>query len=317
MIAQEKTQTDLVSVIIPVYNIESYVRKCLESISKQSYKNMEILIINDGSTDDTGVICDEFVKKDERFRVIHKNNSGVSDSRNQGIKGAKGKYLVFVDGDDYVAEDYISTLVRVIKCNTAEVGCADYYVESADIIEVHSDKTETVVTMNSNEAINLLSYESFYQGYLWNKIFERKVIIDNDLYFEPEIKIWEDMLFCLKYFAHIESVSYIHKPIYYYVQREGSAMNDPSIWNQYTHWKALECMWKEVQPFEGAFKEYIRNFYANDLASALGKRKVCDKESIRRSIKKIRSLHGKLSFKHRVKMKLFKILPDIMIRIYR
>lgn len=305
----------LVSVIIPVYNVESYVYKCLFSLKSQKFEDFEVVIIDDGSTDGTGKICDDFAKCNKGFKVIHKENSGVSDARNVGIRCAKGRYIVFVDGDDYVAVDYLQKLYGCIECNGSDLGCADYYIVNGSLEEVHSKNTNEVMQLTALEAINALADKNAFQGYVSNKIFKKSIIVENNIFFNNGIKIWEDMLFCLEYMSCIESVGYLQFPIYYYVQREDSAMNNPAIWKENTHLKALELMWKILQPMEGEFKEYIRNFYANNLVGLLGKKGYDRREDIKENICKAESLKGRLRFKHKVKKVLYKYIPTVMCKI--
>ena len=110
----------LISIIVPIYNVELYLEKCIESIINQTYKNLEIILVDDGSTDSCGKICDEYAKKDNRIKVIHKINGGLSDARNKGMEIAKGKYIGFVDGDDYVASDMYETLYKFSVKNSLD-----------------------------------------------------------------------------------------------------------------------------------------------------------------------------------------------------
>lgn len=313
----EENTSELISIIIPAYNIEEYILRCLESLAVQSYRNFEAIIIDDGSQDKTGSICDKFALIDKRFRVIHRSNSGVSSTRNLGVEAAKGKYILFVDGDDYVTIDYISTLFQIIALNEVEMGCADYYVQNDNIIETASSGSNEIMFMNEKEAINLLVDKTKFQGYLWNKIFVREIIIRNKITFEKGVKIWEDMLFCLHYLTFIKRIAYIRHPIYYYVQRKGSAMNNPAIWNECTHLSALEYMWTLGKLYEGAFKEYIRDFYSNALVGLLGKTGFREVTTIRACINKINNLNGRLSNKNKMKTFLFRIAPRLMLKIYR
>ena len=114
-------EKDLISVIIPVYNIEIYIKRCVNSIINQTYKNLEIILVDDGSTDNSGKICDDYEKKDARIKVIHKENGGLSDARNCGIEKSNGKYITTVDGDDFVTEKYVETLYNLIIENSADI----------------------------------------------------------------------------------------------------------------------------------------------------------------------------------------------------
>lgn len=295
---------DLVSIIIPAYNSERYIVKCLKSLQAQSYKNIEIIIINDGSTDQTQNIIDDFIKTDRRFLLINQGNTGVSGARNVGMKLSKGKYLVFVDSDDYVAPDYVETLLKLMKHGNNELACADYYKVENGVAYSQSTNTQKTDVLSRTDAMNLLHNEQYFQGYLWNKIFLKEIIIQNCISFDPEIKIWEDMLFCLKYLINVEKIVHINKSVYFYVNHDESTMNNRGVWNEYTQLKALDDMWELLQPYTGTFKEYIRNYYANTLAGLIGKKTRYNDESI---ICEIENLHGKLTMKHRLKVYLYKM----------
>ncbi len=298
------SDNDLVSIIIPAYNTEKYIVKCLKSLQVQTYDNIEVIIVNDGSIDQTQNIISAFIKTDKRFLLINQENAGVSSARNVGINVSTGNYLIFVDSDDYVAPDYVETLLTLMKLGNNELVCADYYKVKNGVVYSHSTDTQNVDILSRNDAIDLLHSDRYFQGYLWNKIFLKEIVTQNYISFDPEIKIWEDMQFCLKYLIHIEKIVYINKPIYFYVNHAESAMNDKSVWNEYTQLKALEDMWKLLKPYNGTFKEYIRNYYANTLASLIGK-KTCHNDKI--MLCEMEKLHGKLTMKHRLKVYLFKM----------
>ena len=297
----------LVTVVVPAYNTEKYIDKCLQSLLNQSYREIEVIVIDDGSKDRTNEICKKYEQLDSRFRLISKKNTGVSDTRNVGIHHAKGKFIIFVDSDDYVTNDYIDTLVR--EADTAQLVCAEYFLVNENQEECHKSELSSTdkKIMSANDAINMLQKQDAFQGYLWNKIFLRDIIINESIWFDSRIKIWEDMLFCLKYLMKIETVCYVGKPIYYYVQRSSSAMNN-NIWKENTQLVALNEMWKTSKSIEGPFREYIKNYYANDLAGLLGKENFQDRKSIVQTIKLIESMKAKLSFKHKAKVFIFKYI---------
>lgn len=291
----------LVSIIVPIFNSEKYVLKCLSSLKQQSYSNIEVIIVNDGSTDNTKTICQNYIIYDKHFHLINTQHMGVSHARNVGIKLSKGQYIIFVDGDDFVSHDYVETLVHSIKELNVDLVCADYYtVENDKINNDFSDKKTEI--LDNIAAINLLHNDKYFCGYLWNKIFIKQIIISNNLSFDTRVKIWEDMLFCLEYLLCIKNIAYIHKRIYYYVIHSDSTMSDKKIWEEQTQLKAIEQMWKLLQPIDGAFKVYIRNYYANLLAGLIGKSFFYNEKSI---IKTIKNLHGKLTFKHKIKISMY------------
>lgn len=297
-----------VSVIVPAYNTEKYISKCLKSLIGQSYREIEIILINDGSTDGTLSICRKFENKDKRIKIIDKVNSGVSDSRNIGLKEATGKYVVFVDSDDYMDDEYISTLVSTIERNNAQLACIEYFIVDENTKVKHESilKEGNNKCLKAKEAIDLMIDKHAYQGYLWNKIFIKDILIKNNILFDERIKIWEDMLFCLKYLMNVDTVNYVNIPLYYYVQRSSSAMGMCTNWSENTHTVALDEMWKLTKNETGVFHDYIRDYYANDLAGMLGKGEFKEKEKFKEIIKLIESLDAKLSMKHKVKISLFK-----------
>ena len=192
------SDNDLVSIIIPAYNTEKYIVKCLKSLQVQTYDNIEVIIVNDGSIDQTQNIISAFIKTDKRFLLINQENAGVSSARNVGINVSTGNYLIFVDSDDYVAPDYVETLLTLMKLGNNELVCADYYKVKNGVVNSHSTDTQKVDILSRNDAIDLLHSDRYFQGYLWNKIFLKEIVTQNYISFDPEIKIWEDMQFCLK-----------------------------------------------------------------------------------------------------------------------
>ena len=298
----------LVTLIIPAYNTEKYIGKCIESILEQSYQELEIIILDDGSQDETNKICQKYAKMDSRIILISKKNTGVSDTRNVGIHNANGKYIIFVDSDDYVTPNYVEVLVREVENENVQMACAEYFYVKEEKESVHESKLlkDEKKIISGSDAINMLHEKNGFQGYLWNKIFFKNIIINENILFDSKIKIWEDMLFCLKYLTKKEKVVYINKPVYYYVQRENSAINDDNVWNENTQSIALEAMWKIVVSMKGKFHNYIRDYYANDLAGSLGKPRYQDEKIIEDILKKIDELEADLSLKHKIKIQLFK-----------
>ena len=164
----------LVSIIVPVYNVEKYLSKCIDSILAQTYKNLEIILVDDGSKDNSGTICDEYSKKDKRIKIIHKPNGGISDVRNHGLKIATGDYIGFVDSDDYIAEDMFETLVSLLEKNDADISIVSFYeYYNGKLIGVREN--ENVEIMNKVEAIKELLIDRKIQSYTWNKLFKKEL----------------------------------------------------------------------------------------------------------------------------------------------
>lgn len=303
----EKIQKELVSVIVPAYNTERYIEKCLHALKTQTYKNIEVIVIDDGSTDGTSKICKRYSGNDERFIFVEKQNAGVSDTRNLGIHKARGKYIVFVDSDDFVSASYIETLIYGIERYNAQMACVEYKIVQGND-EIDHCKKNNVILLSSMQAIDCLCDSNSFQGYLWNKVFIKDIICKNNISFKNDVAIWEDMLFCLQYLTCISEVIYLPQAVYYYVQRSESTMNDARIWEMHTHLIALENMWAICKDIPGKFRDYIRNFYANELVGMLGKEACCDKAEVCATIKKVEELSGRLSLKHQIKLFLYKFI---------
>lgn len=209
----------LVTIIVPGFNIENYVRRCLESISNQSYKNLEIVLVNDGSTDETGKIFDDYAKKDERIRVLHKSNGGVSSARNLGLQQATGDYVLFVDGDDWLEKNAIEMLVDVVKLYDNDVVLFEYCVDYVDgkknvclHPELHGSMTVQQAIENTIAPIN---------RFVWSKLYKRSIL--RGVYFDETIHLGEDTLFACEAMINGESAYFIAKPLYHYVQSANSA----------------------------------------------------------------------------------------------
>ena len=217
----------LVSVIVPIYNVEDYLPKCIDSIICQTYKNIEIILVDDGSPDSCGQICENYKKKDSRIKVIHKENGGLSDARNAGICRAKGSYYVFRDSDDYIHERMIETLVEGVVSTSADIAvCSFKNVKEDEIIDIHSGINTGSYKLIS-EDIDRLSY--FYGDkyteftVAWNKIYPASFFKEIKY---PKGKIHEDEFTTYKLLELAKKIAYIDVPLYYYVSRSSSIMGE-------------------------------------------------------------------------------------------
>lgn len=204
----------LVSIIIPVYNIRKYVGKCLESVCGQSYENLEIIVVDDGSTDGSGEICDEFTAKDKRVKIFHKKNGGLSSARNYGIKKAKGDLVALVDGDDWVRRDYVGEMVEAM--------------DGVDMVICgYNDVVPQARVVTGREVVKeLLVWQENLEVVAWNKLYRRELF--KDIYY-PEGEKHEDALTTYKILAKARKVRYVAKSLYVYVMRRGSIMNAAKI----------------------------------------------------------------------------------------
>ena len=201
---------DLVSIIIPCYNVDKYIKKCIDSVKKQKYKNIEVLLIDDESTDNTKDIIIKEIENDNRFIYIRKKNGGVSDARNYGLKRAKGKYICFIDSDDYVLEDYILELYKSIKGkkNTISVCYFD---------RVYDNKT--TINYLENNIPFLIKHPA-----VWNKMYNFDELKSIDLKFYKNIW-YEDLNFFLKLIINIDKIELVEKSLYKYIQNPSSIMH--------------------------------------------------------------------------------------------
>lgn len=224
---------ELVSVIVPVYNVEQYLNKCISSICSQTYKNIEIILVDDGSTDRSGVICDEYAKKDKRIHVIHNQNEGVSSARNSGLRHAKGEFVLFVDSDDYIEEELIEICVKSFKTKQVDMVIFNYIKETDKGIRLRNSHFKSLKQdiKSSRRKIrfitnNVLQYKSGWEP--WNRMFRMKVIKQNNILFLNGVSFSEDLFFVLKYLLNSSKIEVMRIPLYHYIDRGNSAMNSIS-----------------------------------------------------------------------------------------
>ena len=215
-----------VSIIVPVYNGEKTLERCVDSVLKQEYEDFELFLVNDGSTDKTREICDRYAASDERVLVIHKENSGVSESRNMAIAQAHGEYLQFLDCDDWITPDATKLLVRAAREEQADLVIADFYRVIGERLSHKGDiGIDGVMDQEAFVGCMMEKPADFYYGVLWNKLYRRDIIQEHQLQMNPEINWCEDFMFNLEYIRHAESFFALQVPIYYYLKRRGSLVS--------------------------------------------------------------------------------------------
>lgn len=204
--------TPAVSVIVPVYNAEPYIRRCLDSISAQTFKDFEVILIDDGSPDHCGAICDEYARQDSRFRVIHKENEGVAVARQCGIDNAQGTYSIHCDPDDWVEPNWLEELYTVACRNNADMAFCDFYYENP--------KSQTIWHYKYKEfdALILLHHllDGGFYGSCWNKLTRTALYKTYGISFEPKLSYCEDLLVVASLLIHDIAVDYITLPLYHY-----------------------------------------------------------------------------------------------------
>ncbi|PGT89047.1 glycosyltransferase family A protein [Bacillus sp. AFS040349] len=203
-----------VSIIIPVYNAESSLNMCLKSICNQTYKNLEVILINDGSTDKSKELCESFIQNDKRLFLLNKDNSGPSDTRNLGISISTGKYLMFIDSDDFIDIDYVEKMVNSMILSNSDIVVSGFTKENRGTIEKVCSQEKTYHNI-SDAAYELFKKNLF--GYSWNKLIKREIVTQNSIYFDKDINLFEDQYFYCRYFEAISSVHVSSNCGYHYI----------------------------------------------------------------------------------------------------
>lgn len=211
---------DLISVVVPVYNVEKYLKKCVASILNQSYKNLEIILVDDGSPDNCPKICDEFSKKDKRIKVIHKKNGGLSDARNAGISVAKGSYITFIDSDDYIEKNYVEILYNSILVNNSDIAIGSHVVLYDTGLKIDKSTGDSYVS-NTKEILEKILYDEIDIS-AWAKLY--KINLFKNIKY-PKGRLFEDTATTYLLVDSAKSISVISKPIYNYVIRNTSITN--------------------------------------------------------------------------------------------
>lgn len=250
-----------VSVIVPVYNVENYMRRCMDSLLAQTFTDIEILLIDDGSKDSSGAICDEYALKDDRIKVIHKANGGVSSARNAGLDVASGRYIMFCDPDDYVDATWCQKLFEAIERRGAFFACCGYNCMklSGKIQRTACIKEEG---LRSAEALEKLYITELISS-VCCKIFNTAIINENSIKFDEKISKAEDLLFVLSYLrTKVGNVEIVPEPLYKYVTDRPHSLVKQIVPE---HWKLVCRVYDEVrrtmQAYDVGFSEYKDEYY--------------------------------------------------------
>lgn len=216
----------LISIIIPIYKVEPYLKRCLDSVLNQTYTKLEIILVDDGSPDNCPTICDEYAKKDKRIIVVHQSNQGLSEARNTGIKLASGDYIYFVDSDDFVCSNTISLLYNEAIKNYADIVIGNYksFFQHTDIEDKTEKRTFKDISLKELMIMHLPNNKHFTQSVVaWNKLFKANIV--KQFLFPPQ-KICEDHYTTYKYFSIAKKIIITNTTTYFYLQREGSIVYD-------------------------------------------------------------------------------------------
>ncbi|MEC1072263.1 glycosyltransferase [Priestia megaterium] len=224
------------SIIVPVYNLEKFVGRCLESILCQVNDEVEIIIIDDGSTDNSGTIIDEYAQKHSNIRVTHKSNEGISKTRNKGLVQAKGEYVLFVDSDDYIAGNMVKTMLNQAINKNADIVISKAVNEwsdqtKEDMFTKDFDESEVI---NGMEAVKRF-WAGEINGHPWNKLIRRELMVNNNIVFPEDKKIYEDAPTLFKLYLKANRIAFVNQNLYYYVQHPGSVTKKPKFSMLYDH----------------------------------------------------------------------------------
>ena len=280
-------KNELVSIIVPIYNVEQYIRRCVNSLIEQEHKNIEIILVDDGSPDNAPNIIDELAKKDKRIVVIHKNNGGVSSARNIGIENAHGSYIMFVDGDDWVEPSYVAYFLNLVNNNSCSIGMNKN--NFSEICNKSSNK-EYVISKD-------MAAESIYRGEIfvavWNKIYSKKLLDEYKICFREDIWYGEGMLFNIDCLQYISKVAVGEKAVYHQTTNPNSAMRSFSLESNFCGIKSMEIQKEICNKFSHRVRKawsLHRYYYNRSIIDGLVRTKSIDKNKsiYKRCIKQIR-----------------------------
>lgn len=268
-----------ISVIVPVYNVEPYLHKCINSIINQTHKDFELILIDDGSPDSCGLICEDYAKRDRRIKVIHKENGGLSSARNSGIEVAKGKYIAFIDGDDYVHPNMLEVMYNTAEQHSSDMVVCDFVkVNENDDYEINSSKSIKKIQHFTNIRALMQLFSNDHDDYItgagnnvkwvvvWNKLYKRELFIYDRFY---EGHICEDEFIIHKLLYSCRKVTYISCEFYFYVQRTDSIINSSYSIKRFDKVKALQDradFFNQIDQqylHEKAIKSYVDVFFWN------------------------------------------------------
>lgn len=213
----------MISVIVPIYKVEPYLKRCLDSLLAQTYTKFELILVEDGSPDRCGEICEDYARRDPRIRVIHKRNGGLSDARNAGLAAAAGEYIAFVDSDDWVSPDYLRVLLEVLETSGSEICECEVRRTAGEEDTEYGASPEKTETYETEEALKELIYDRVFHQQVWNKLYKKRCL-ENVLF--PVGKTNEDEFWTYRVFGNADRIAKTNQVLYYYFQRGGSIMGE-------------------------------------------------------------------------------------------
>ena len=257
----------LISVIVPIYQVEAYLCQCVDSILAQTHKNLEIILVDDGSKDRCPEICDKYVQKDDRIKVIHKMNGGLSDARNAGLEIATGDYIGFVDSDDWLMPDMFEYLLQGILGYGVDISYCNYINMHGTWMDHSNEQTDKVYTRET--ALNELFFDRL-KNFAWNKLY--KAELWQDVRF-PFGRNFEDILTIYKVFEKAKRIAILKEAKYYYRIRNDGITREKGFLNRWSIYTAIIDRYKEIVPrlpqYRAALFRHIRNWYMHELSNEI------------------------------------------------
>lgn len=267
-----------VSVIIPVYNVEKFIGKCVESLIQQEYDDIEIILVDDGSPDKSGIIIDELKTRDKRIITIHQKNSGVSAARNSGLAVATGEYITFVDGDDWVEPNYVAYFIQLLELNHCDIA-----MNKNNYTEIKSTTNNISYVIDSEKAIEWIYLGDIFVA-VWNKMYRKSFLDKNQILFNNEIWFGEGMLFNIECLQYTDSVAIGEKSVYHQTFNLNSAMRKFNLKSNLCGIKSLElqkALWsKKNLNIEKAWRYHCYCFNRNIIDGLVRSRIVTDNKNV-------------------------------------
>lgn len=312
-----------ISIIVPVYNTKDELPRCLKSIVSQTYMNLEIICVDDGSIDGSEQIVDEFAARDKRIKVIHKKNGGESSARNAGLEIASGQCIAFCDCDDWLEPKMYEVLIKTLEKENVDMVAASWYKDSAVFSqEIMNDLPVNEGVFGKEELLRYLYMRDSYRGfaYMWNKLYTREVLSDkrgNLILFDEELKLGGDVLYLAEVALNTNRVKYVNKAFYHYVQREGSGCHTKDAKKFADALKAYEMVIHrfEEEHINQEIIDYVKRFLvyhssnAVELASSQGEMEL--KTKFQGLMKKYEREYVSLNMQHPERIQRFKKLLNV------
>ena len=263
----------MISIIIPVYNLEDHIQHCVQSILSQRYNYVELILVDDGSTDDSAQICDKYALLDSRVKVIHIQNQGVSNARNVGLSLAKGEYITFVDGDDWLSDDFLEIGIKSLEAAGADIFMGSYIKNYADGTEIKVNENTSAMTLNYEECVEAVFVKSPNKPDLswavWGKIF--KASLWKNVQFDMHLSMGEDAVAFWAVLKNAKKVLYMPVMGYHYRQRADSAMHTPSVKNVLDNLKIYQYFYHDSKTHldESVQRYFLQRYYVEEIVAIL------------------------------------------------